>query len=64
MRIYGESFSLQKPEIVTHHASVRLSIIAAFNHSNVLMEPFSLLITHYPQVHRKKVKMNMEEMQL
>ena len=34
-------FYLQKPAIITHHASVRLSFISAFNQSIVLMESFS-----------------------
>ena len=49
---------------VSHHVGVPFALIVAFHLRNVLVESFSMLITHCFKVWREEVEVGMEKMNL
>ena len=54
----------EHPAEVSHHAGVPFALIVALHLCNVLVESFSMLITHCSKVWREEVEVGMEEMNL
>ena len=49
------------PAEVPHHAEVSLALVFALHFSNILLEPFSMLITHCSEVRREEVEVGVEK---
>ena len=47
--------------VVNHHAFTPVAMIPLFHHFDVLMEAFSLLVTHYTKIVRKIINITMDE---
>ena len=54
----------EHPAEVSHHARVPFALIVALHLHNVLVESFSMLITHCSKVWREEVEVGMEKMNL
>ena len=44
------SFSLKKPTVVPHHVRIKSSLVLLLHRTNLLVEPFTMLIAYSAQV--------------
>ena len=51
----------QTPAVVSHHALILVALIPLFHRFDVLMESFSLLLSHCTKIVRKIIHMAMQE---
>ncbi len=51
----------EHPAKVPHHAGVPLALVVALHLSNILVEPFSMLIAHCSEVQREEVEVGVEK---
>ena len=51
----------QTPAVVSHHALTLVPLIPLFHHFDILMESFSLLLSHCTKIVRKIIRMAMRE---
>ena len=54
----------EHPAEVSHHVGVPFALIVTLHLRNVLVESFSMLITHCSKVWREEVEVGMEKMNL
>ena len=52
---------LEHPAEVPHHAEVSLALVVALHLSNILVEPFFILITHCLGVQREEIEIGVKK---
>lgn len=53
--------ALEHPAEVTNHAGVPFALVVTFGLSNILEQPFSMVIAHCPEIWREEAKVTVEK---